>query len=128
MKKNQLIELLQQLPGNPEIKLWNGLVGDWMDIGQLVESELVKHSVDYFRKGIRHDLLRDGVPADQINEQELESDANECARKSAWEFPNQFLQEERYADWYGKNRKKIYLIEAKKRGQTTYDRLGSIDY
>lgn len=35
MRKNQLIELLQQLKGNPEIVVWNGLVGDIMPIAEI---------------------------------------------------------------------------------------------
>jgi hypothetical protein len=32
MKKSKLIEMLNRLEGDPEIKLWNGMVGDWMDM------------------------------------------------------------------------------------------------
>jgi len=39
MKKNQLIEQLQKIKGNPEIKMWNGYVDDWMNI-QLCEQEI----------------------------------------------------------------------------------------
>lgn len=30
MRKNKLIELLNEIDGNPEIVTWNGYVGDWM--------------------------------------------------------------------------------------------------
>jgi len=41
MKKNQLIEQLQKIKGNPEIKMWNDFVQDWMNIG-IVECEFPK--------------------------------------------------------------------------------------
>jgi len=40
VRKNQLIEQLQKIKGNPEIKMWNGFVEDWTNI-ELVECELV---------------------------------------------------------------------------------------
>ena len=51
MKKNQLIEQLQKIKGNPEIKMWNGYVDDWMDI-KLCEQEFVKESEDFLKESI----------------------------------------------------------------------------
>lgn len=45
MRKNKLIELLNSIPGNPDIVIWNGFVGDIQDIdSEIVERELVKHT------------------------------------------------------------------------------------
>jgi hypothetical protein len=44
MRKNDLIKLLQEIDGNPEVSLWNGFVGDWMPISKEIEViELVKN-------------------------------------------------------------------------------------
>ena len=52
MKKNKLIELLLSIEGNPDVVIWNGYVGDWMDIKALEKSELVKMTRDYYVKSI----------------------------------------------------------------------------
>ena len=50
MRKNDLIKLLQAIEGNPDIVLWNGIVGDYQNIStKLVEGELYKQTFeDYF--------------------------------------------------------------------------------
>jgi len=32
MKKSKLIEMLNSLPGDPDVLLWNGWVDDWQDL------------------------------------------------------------------------------------------------
>ena len=34
MKKSELIKMLNLIEGNPEVKLWNGFVEDWVDISK----------------------------------------------------------------------------------------------
>lgn len=111
MRKNQLIKLLQELPGNPEIVLWNGFVGDYHPVGNLTEGKLVKHSVDHYK-------LR-GLD---------ETEAKKAFKKQAWEIPNDFVEESEMKNWYGNHQKTVYYIEAKLRGKTTYDRCGSMSY
>lgn len=42
MKKDKLIELLSQIKGNPDIYLWNGFVGDYVDVvSKFITCELV---------------------------------------------------------------------------------------
>lgn len=43
MRKNKLIEILQSMSGNPEIVMWNGYVGDFMPIGNIVMSHVYAH-------------------------------------------------------------------------------------
>ena len=46
MRKNQLIEMLQNIKGNPEIHMWNGFVEDYQPINkELVEVDLHKYKV-----------------------------------------------------------------------------------
>lgn len=48
MRKNDLIELLQSIKGNPEIMFWNGLVGDVVPLTKnIFPIELHKNSLEY---------------------------------------------------------------------------------
>ena len=42
MRKNQLIKLLQEIKGNPEVMVWNGFVDDYMPIGGVDTNTLYK--------------------------------------------------------------------------------------
>jgi len=129
MKKNQLIEQLQKIKGNPEIKMWNGFVQDWMNIG-IVECELVKRCAEHIRWSIEAEWKQknqsEEIPADV--QQYLNQIIKEQIREEEWDFPNQYLDEEGEKRWYGKNRKKMVMIDAKQRNKTYADRLGEISY
>jgi hypothetical protein len=128
MKKSQLIELLNAIPGNPDIKLWNGMVGDWMDVDkELVPATLVKQTFQNYVERVR--LQR----CHELKNWDIQFDAEEIAelRQSykqyiGWEC-NQFVDEDdvkekRYSQ------KNIVYINAKRRGVSTFDRLGNMEY
>ena len=129
MTKNKLIEALKNIKGNPEIKLWNGMVGYWMDIS-LVESELVKESEEFLRWQVEASWKQDHksweIPPDV--QTQLDAQIKTLCKSRGWEFTNPFVRPEDEKLWYGKNRKKIVLIDGKKRGKKTWDRLGDISY
>ena len=130
MKKNQLIEQLQKIKGNPEIKMWNGFVEDWTNI-ELVECELVKRCKEYIRWGIEEEWKQENrsreIPADV--QQHLDELIKEQVKEEEWDFPNQFIKtEEESKRWYSKNKKKFVMIDAKKRNKSCFDRLGEISY
>ena len=128
MKKSKLIEMLNRLEGDPEIKLWNGMVGDWMDIDrELVPSDLVKQTLEHWLEMCRIDDCRDRrdwdyqLPAEEVVR--LKKDYN---RVNTWEL-NPFVtledvKEKRY------KLKNIYILNAKTKGVKAFDRLGDIDY
>lgn len=126
MKKSKLIEMLNAIEGDPDIFLWNGYVADWMDIGNLREHVLVKECKNYYRKALNWEALRDKTP--EMSKAEFEEFWKKHSRKQQWEFPNEFLNEEQYKDWYGNRHKQVVLITAKVRGETSYDRCGSMSY
>lgn len=129
MKKNKLIEILQKIKGNPDVKLWNGMVGDWMDV-EIIESELVKESEEFVRFWHEMSWKKDNkiseIPED-VQEQ-IEKDIKIHLKEREWEFPNQYVAEKDEKCWYGNNRKKILLINGKKRGKKTWDRMGEMYY
>ena len=130
MKKNQLIEQLQKIKGNPEIKMWNGYVDDWMDI-KLCEQEFVKESEDFIRWGVEMEW-KEKNQSWEIPEEaqiQIEEVIKEVLKNRQWELPNQYLQtEEDEKRWYGKNKKKFVLINGKIRGKSIEDRLGKVSY
>ena len=130
MKKNQLIEQLQKIKGNPEIKMWNGYVDDWMDI-KLCEQEFVKESEEFIRWGVEMEW-KEKNQSWEIPEEaqiQIEEVIKEMLKNRQWELPNQYLQtEEDEKRWYGKNKKKFVLINGKIRGKSIEDRLGKVSY
>jgi hypothetical protein len=130
MKKNQLIEQLQKIKGNPEIKMWNGYVDDWMNF-HLVENILVKETEEHIRFGIEMQWKERNktweIPPDIQNE--LDAAVKYRLETDEWETPNEFLQtKEDWDKWYGKNVKRTVFINAKTRGKKSWDRLGDIRY
>ena len=131
MKKNKLIELLQKIDGNPDIYLWNGFVSDWMDINpDFIESELVKESVGWKFECLKMEWCRDNntfdVPSEVLSS--LNELAIKLASKEKWDFPNRYVEESEFKKWYGKSKKRIILIDSKRKGATYSDRIGDMSY
>ena len=121
---------MQKIKGNPEIKMWNGYVDDWMDI-KLCEQEFVKESEDFIRWGVEMEW-KEKNQSWEIPEEaqiQIEEVIKEMLKNRQWELPNQYLQtEEDEKRWYGKNKKKFVLINGKIRGKSIEDRLGKVSY
>lgn len=112
MRKNELINILSQIKGNPEIVIWNGFVGDYHKISkELVPVELVKHSREHLSL-----YCDDPEKLDHLYKTE------------EWELPNSFVPEEEYARWYGNRKKTVYVLNGKLRGKKYLDRLGTMEY
>lgn len=128
MKKSKLIEMLNRLEGDPEIKLWNGMVGDWMDIDpKLVPSDLVKQTLAHWLDMCRLHECRDRQDRDyQLPDEEVAQLKKDYNKVNTWEL-NPYVnledvKEGRYSV------KTIYLLNAKTKGVKSFDRLGDIDY
>jgi hypothetical protein len=131
MKKNKLIELLQAIDGNPDIYLWNGFVEDWVDINpNFTEDYLVKQSIDHKLNCLKMEWCRDNntfeIPDDVVVS--ISEYANKLAAKEKWDFPNRYVEQSEFKKWYGKSKKRIILIDAKHKGASYSDRLGSMNY
>jgi hypothetical protein len=131
MKKNKLIELLQAIDGNPDIYLWNGFVGDWVDINpDFTEDYLVKQSIDHKLNFLKMEWCRDNntfeIPDDVVVS--LSEYATKLAAREKWDFPNRYVEQSEFKKWYGKSKKRIILIDAKHKGASYSDRIGSMNY
>lgn len=128
MRKNDLIKLLQELPGNPEMVLWNGLVQDYMQIdNKLIDEDVVKMTYDHFLEMCR---LEECSRRRDWNFQHTADDLVELKRSYAkhyeWEVNPYITQEDIERKRY--KRKRVVYINAKLRGKTMHDRIGQVSY
>lgn len=128
MRKSDLIKILTELEGNPDVVLWNGMVGDWMDIDKrLIEGTLVRQTLDGYIETVRLEQCSDRKNWDyQLPESEIAELKQLYKKNIGWE-DNSFVTDEdveqkRYTQ------KRVVYITAKPRGVITWDRLGSIEY
>lgn len=122
MRKNKLLEILNNIPGNPEIHLWNGFVGDYQPIKELVKVDLYKLSFKGYKERVNlQRMLRDKLPA--YSDEEIKQLYNKH-KIGQWELFSYYPPS--IEDGYCK--KSVYLVEAKTTGKSTVDRLGPLHY
>ena len=117
MRKDKLIELLSAIPGNPEIALWNGSVGDYHHIGWLDTLTLYKESEHVKRLFLDADRNYDQMP-----EEAKKAKVKEMVKNEKWKIL------EGADDTFIRIKKNMVLICPRPRGVTTRDRLGKISY
>lgn len=120
MRKNDLIKMLNEIEGNPEVVLYNGMVGDWMHIDNpkvfkfnRIKKSFKIESINLERK------FRDKLP--ELSEEEIKNvkcDEFEIGEGNRWNV----LKDENFEH---KNR---ILLQGKLRGIKTFDRAGTIEY
>lgn len=128
MKKSKLIELLSALPGDPDIKLWNGMVGDWMEIDPvLVHQDLVKQTLEHWLEMCRLEDCSERKDWDyQIPKEEVDRLTKNYNSVHQWEMNPYITLEDIKKKHY--KMKKILLLQPKIRGIKTWDRMGDISY
>lgn len=127
MKKNDLIQLLNGIKGNPDIILWNGMVGDYMNIKGLKEGDLVKQSFAHYENMRELDLCRKAKSFDHKPTPEESSQIKgDYRRVISWETNPYATLEDIKTKRYLK--KRVVYIEAALRGVKTFDRTGSLEY
>jgi hypothetical protein len=129
MKKNDLIEMLSKIDGNPEIKLWNGYVGDYMDLGEVVPSNIVKMRFEFFLEMCRLEHCMD-TGADRktytFTHEEIVELRKNYKDNYGWEFNEYVTEEDIKSKKYSS--KTIMILNAKTRGKKTFDRIGVLEY
>lgn len=127
MRKNDLIAMLSKLKGNPEVVLWNGMVGDYMPIGKLVVGELYKYEPKYYLEMIEFEIKRDKNDWNyKLTSEDIAEAMLAYKKHHKWE-ENQFVTAEDITKKRWKKKRVVY-IDAKTTGKTYHDRLGSIEY
>ncbi len=128
MKKAKLLELLNSLEGNPDIKLWNGYVEDWVDIDpKLVPTDLVRMNLAYWLESCRLEDCRDRKNWDyQMPAEEVALLTKRYPTVCKWEInpyvTTDDIKEKRYSV------KTVQIMQAKSKGVKTFDRAGDISY
>lgn len=127
MKKSDLIALLNSIEGNPEIKLWNGFVEDWVDIeNKLHPLELVKLTkAEYIKRITMQECIRKKDWNYELSEDEIEK-VEKLYNQMKWEY-KQFVTSEDIEQGRYKV-KNVFLLQAKIKGEKTFDRCGDIEY
>jgi hypothetical protein len=127
MRKNDLIKLLTQIKGNPEINIWNGFVGDVMSISGISPTEQFKYSLSGLTDMVRLERCQDTKNWEyQLTEEEVDDIKRSYKKYHHWEL-NEYIKKDdvksgRYI------RKMSYTIDIKRTGKTYFDRAGSVDY
>ena len=131
MRKNQLIELLQEIKGNPEVMVWNGLVDDYMPIGSVDTNTLYKQSVEFIYRNLAYNYqeINNSFDKPPIEIQEkLREKATLLFKKETYELPNMYLDQDQFSDWYGNNKKVIISLNPKPTGKVSEGRSCNITY
>ncbi len=126
MRKNKLIQLLQDIEGNPEIKLWNGMVSDWMDIENLVESYLYKVTLDHYLETCRWEMARRIGHLDYVLPQDKLDKLTKEYKHIQWKESEYVYHHDLVQKYHIK--KKVFYLAAKPRNITTWDRVGNLSY
>lgn len=120
MRKNDLIKLLQDIEGNPEIMLWNGFVSDFVPIGNVGTHSLVKLSKEHWLRVLDREVKG---RENKFTQQELDK---LYAKNMSYEV-NDFVTAEEIRNGIYKQ-KKIAFIDAKVIGKTSFGWCSSLSY
>lgn len=124
MRKNQLIEILKNIKGNPEIMIWNGIVEDVQPIAkEVVECKLYKMSFEGYKERVNlQRVLKDNLP--ELLDDELKAlyKKHKIGQYEAFNYYPPDDNDKAY------NKKTVFVLEPKVTGKTHFDRLGTITY
>jgi hypothetical protein len=121
MRKNDLIKKLQTIKGNPDVMLWNGFVEDFVPIGSIGTSVIVKQTKSDW---MMHVKWAEGRTDDYTPEYRKELE--DSYRKISYEH-NSLVDQEDFKN--GRYKKKtIAYIDAKMIGKSLSDRQGLMQY
>ena len=121
MRKNDLISILQEIEGNPEVVLWNGFVEDYMHLDRPVQGTLYKMKRDVYEKFLTVERAERGRSA-IITEQD---------RKKYSEIPYEYFEcnpEFEGAKERMYKKKNVIWITTKNRNKKLWDRNGGYEY
>lgn len=122
MRKNDLIKMLQEIEGNPQIVIWNGYVDDYMNIDkEMFSITLVKETENFIFNGLKGEWSQMNKSWDIPEEvlEKLRERAKEIHQKREHDFANPYVTEEEFESWYGKKKLTKYVLAPKLRGKTS---------
>jgi len=122
MRKNKLIDLLNKIPGNPDIVIWNGLVEDVVNIESVIqECKLYKLSFEGYSERLNLDRLKNSKePRSQEETKRLYKNYS-----GSWELYNYYPPDDNDPCYKSKT---VYALQPTFKGENHFDRLGTIKY
>ena len=128
MKKSKLIEMLNQVSDDAEIKLWNGFVCDWVDLKtELVPVMLFKMTESYYIEVVRQERAIYNKDWDyKLSIEEVANLKKLYKKVCKWEEHQFVIDDDVHEGRY--KAKVVYMLQAKTKGVTTWDRGGDISY
>jgi hypothetical protein len=128
MKKSKLIKLLNTIKGDPDIKLWNGMVGDWVDIDPtLVPVDLVRMTLTTWLDACRwEDRINRKDPSYELPADEVADLKKRYSAVCKWETNPYTTADDIKSGKY--ITKHVYIMQAKIKGESSWDRAGTIEY
>lgn|SRR5574343_207230 len=129
MKKNDLIKLLENIKGNPDVVLWNPYVEDYNPIFGVQTDTLYKESVSFIEDWLKAEIYQKEKRW-ELTEEELKSielKAKQIHKNKKYDQPNPYVLDAEKDRWYQKRTKKIIVISPKKTGKVSYGRSSKQD-
>ena len=125
MKKDKLIALLNRLEGNPDIYLWNGVAEDWVDIEDVPKITLVKEK---FKKYLDHVRMESFKKRKEFDANFDDDSYIQCVIKPMytkyvkWTIDPYLVADSDY------HKKTVGIMLSKEKGETSFDRCGTLTY
>lgn len=119
MRKNDLIELLNGIEGNPELGIWNGMVCDVVGVRALVPVVMERPKFEYWASLVRAEQKQDGATTVSSDEELRKLYKKNCRYEVLDGIPDN-----RKNNLY----KVVWTFDAKFAGRRYSDRVGAIDY
>lgn len=115
MRKNQLIEILKNIKGNPEIMVWNGIVEDVQPIAkEVVQCKLYKLSFEGYKERVNlQRVYRENLP--ELLDDELKA-LYKKHKIGQYEAFNYYPPDENDKAY---NKKTVFVLEPKVTGKHT---------
>jgi len=120
MKKSEMIKVLNEIKGDPEILIWNGLAEDYMKISSIKSDFLYKEDDKFTLNILNLERVEQGLlPLEELPVQ---------YKKKEWEFVNGFYSKRDIPKYYQKKTKPIGMIHCYLRNKSLSGRFGTIKY
>ena len=127
MRKNDMIKMLSEIEGNPEVMFWNGAVGDCVPIDTItVPVNLYKETLQYYLEMCRLSECRDRQDWTYELTPEDIQELTQNYRGFSYEINEYVTTEDVQKKKY--NRKTVHVLNARIVGRTSWGRGGDIDY
>lgn len=120
MKAIELIALLQALPPDTEVKLWNGMAQDYQDVDPVIEQLTL--SRDTFDSWLTQVAFERRRSASSFSEKEME------ALRLQYDLRVEFADLHAGNLSQGYEHKRVAALHALPSGKRTFDRSGTIEY